>query len=128
MQITNEQVVDFANMNVKTRKFPVRLLYALAMNGKSILPALTAYSESREELIKKHAKKDDDGNAVVNETGNYEFEDVEAWNKDIKELLESKAEIPVTTIPMSVIEKCDQPEFESLSFDDMNAIRFMIEG
>lgn len=128
MKLKNEQIVNFANMRAKGRKFPVRLFYALTMNGNAIVPALKAYTESREELIKKYAKKDEEDKPIVNDSGNYEFEDVEAWNKDIKELLEAEAEVPVTTIPMSVVEKCDQPDFESLSFDDMDAIKFMIEG
>lgn len=127
MKITNEQIINFANMRAKGRRFPVRLMYALTMNANILAPAIKAYTDSREELIKKHSKKDEDGNPVVNEQGNYEFEDVAAWNKEIKELLDIEADLPVTTIPMSVIEKCEDSAFDDLSFEDIDAIKFMIE-
>lgn len=127
MKITNEQIINFANMRAKGRRFPVRLMYALTMNANILAPAIKAYTDSREELIKKHSKKDEDGNPVVNEQGNYEFEDVAAWNKEIKELLDIEADLPVTIIPMSVIEKCEEAAFDDLTFEDIDAIKFMIE-
>lgn len=127
MKITNEQIINFANMRAKGRHFPVRLMYALTMNANILAPAIKAYTDSREELIKKHSKKDEDGAPVVNEQGNYEFEDIAAWNKEIKELLDADSEVPVTTIPMSVIEKCEDSAFDDLSFEDIDAIKFMIE-
>lgn len=130
MKLKNQQIVDFVNTDFTQKKLPIRMKHAIAMNMASVSAAVKVYSEQRKELVDKFAKRDESGELLINENGNYEFEgeNVKGWNDAMEELLGSDVEVPVTSIPYSVLEKCDGPDFDDLSLPEVSAIRFMISG
>ncbi|MFD1335747.1 hypothetical protein ACFQ4N_09325 [Oceanobacillus iheyensis] len=46
--------------------------------------------EDRKELLKEHSKKDIDGEAIINEEGNFQIEDMDSLGKDLEELYDEK--------------------------------------
>lgn len=130
MKLKNQQIVDFVNTDFTQKKLPIRMKHAIAMNMASVSAAVKVYSEQRKELVDKFAKRDESGELFINENGNYEFEgeNVKGWNEAMEELLGSDVEVPVTSFPYSVLEKCDGPDFDDLSLPEVSAIRFMISG
>lgn len=46
--------------------------------------------EDRKELLKEHSKKDIDGEAIINEEGNFQVEDMDSLGKDLEELYDEK--------------------------------------
>lgn len=121
MKLTNRQIINFLNTPIVTKNLPIKLAYAVAANIEASQPALKAYNKKREELVEKHAIKDEKGELTS------EFKNPESWNEDINELLDAEAEINITMIPQETLEKCDMVEFDNLSVPELIAIGFMIE-
>ena len=86
---------------------------------------IDVYNEHRTKLILEHCKKDENGNPLI-EDDCYLFEDVAGWNKAIMELNLTEVEVDLTTVPVEVLEKCDEGSFDSLSVNEVNAMGFMI--
>lgn len=126
MNLTNQQILDFANTPLGNKKLPMKLAYAIAVNTAAMAPALEGYNAARKTLLNGYAKTDDKGEPIV-ENGNYIIENIDGWTNDIKVLLETEANIPVTTVPVDVLEKCDDPAFDKLSVRELAVISFMIE-
>ena len=126
MKLTNQQILNFVNSAITAKKLPVKLAYGISVNLKSIESALVAYNKQREELIEKYVKKDDDGNPLV-ENNYYVFEDKTGWDESIAELLEAEAEVSITQVAEKALEKCDNPEFDTLTVTELSAIQFMIK-
>lgn len=63
---------------------------------KAIQEGSKEYSDAKNELIKKHAEKDDDGKAVENEDGGVTIkpENMQALNEEFKDLLKVEFEAP----------------------------------
>lgn len=125
MKLSNKTMIDFVRVGVAKKKLPVKLAYALAVNITVMDSALKAYDEERIKLVDKFAKKGDNGEPII-ENNNYIIEKQDEWNKSITELLEAEADLSVTTISVDDLEKCDSPEFDSLSVEELAAIKFMI--
>ena len=126
MKLTNQQILNFVNSGIQKKNLPIKLAYGISVNLSSIEPALIAYNKQREELIEKYVKKDDDGKPLA-ENGLYLFEDRTGWDKSVTELLEIEAEVNITQVPEKVLEKCDNPEFDTLTVTELSAIQFMIK-
>lgn len=126
MKLTNQQILNFVNSGITSKKLPVKLAYGISVNLSSVAPALAAYNKQRDKLIEEYAKKDKDGKPVT-EGNMYVFEDEAGWSEAIKELLETEAEVNITKLPEEALEKCDNPEFNSLTISELSAIQFMIK-
>ncbi|MCB6992443.1 hypothetical protein LI177_02955 [bacterium 210820-DFI.6.37] len=126
MKLTNDKIINFLNLEISKKRLPIRLAYAISVNAAAIAPAVEAYNKQRKELLEKYAEKDEDGNLVARD-GQYKIVDPEGWNRDIMELLSAEAEVNISSVPVEVLEKCDEPQFYNLSIDELNAINFMIE-
>jgi hypothetical protein len=88
---------------VKTeRELPFDQAYAIVSVSSLIKPYYDNYIKSEDELIKNYAKKDSDGNPVIN-NGIISFESVEdkqAYDNNIKALRETEVEISGLPIKM----------------------------
>lgn len=126
MKVTNQEILNFAALQMKTKHLPVRVAYAISVNAVEAEAKIKAYDEQRKALLQQHAVKDENGEPVI-ENGNYKVADPVRWNADIQELLEAEAEMNVTTFPLDDLAKCDDPDFDSLSVAEITAMKFMIE-
>lgn len=125
MKLANKKMIEFAKIDFASKKLPVKLAYALSLNIEAIRVALKAYDEQRMKLVEEYAKKDTDGKPVI-EDNNYVVEDAAKWMAAIDELLAAEAEVTITTVSIDDLEKCDSPDFDSLSVEELALMNFMI--
>lgn len=80
MKMQNKEIVDFLNtcVSMKKKSLPVRLAYAIKKNVAAVQEAASAYTAEREELIRRYAKKDENGE-IMTEDDCYIMEDKERF-------------------------------------------------
>ena len=125
MKITNQEILNFIQLNIGEKKLPVHLSYAISVNLAKFKPIVDVYNEHRIKIVLEHAKKDENGNPLI-EDDCYLFEDVAGVNNAIMELNRAAVEVDITTVPIEVVSKCEEASFDSLSVNEVNAMRFMI--
>lgn len=125
MKITNQEILNFIQLDIGKKKLPIQLSYAISVNLAKFKPILDVYNEHRIKLVLEHCKKDENGNPLIEEDC-YLFEDVAGWNKAIMELNQTEVEIDLTTVSIEVLAKCDESSFDRLSVNEVNAMGFMI--
>lgn len=109
------------------KRLPAKINYALMKNKKALLSELQGIQEQRIEIMKSHAKKDDNGEPV-SENGQFIFEsdaDREGATKEYAELLNVDANIDIMTVTFDDIVKCD--DMEPLTTSEIEALEFMID-
>lgn len=127
MKIKNRELINFVNSQLGNKHLPVRVMFAISANAEEADGKLKAYEESRKKLIDKHARKDENGEPVVEGT-DYVFNDQDKWTEDIQELLNIEVDVNIITVKLEDIAKCDEAEFDSLTVNEISVIRFMIEN
>ena len=128
MKMQNKEIVDFLNtcVSMKKKSLPVRLAYAIKKNVAAVQEAASAYTAEREELIRRYAKKDENGE-IMTEDDCYIMEDKERFGKDMSELLNIETEVEIHTVSIPVVEKCDEdPKYDSLTMAELDVIDFML--
>lgn len=131
MKLTNQQIINFTTLDISKRKLPIRLAHVLLVNLASMNMALEAYEKQKTELVKKYAKLNDEGQPIIEkgpeDNDFYVIKDMKNWGKDIAELLSAETEFNITTVPVEILEKCDEPGFDSFSMHELSVMQFMIE-
>ena len=125
-KVKNIDIVNFMSMKLGNNTWPIKLLNALTNNAEACHSAFKTYNENRMKLIEQYGKRDDNGELLI-EDNHYVFEDLEKWLEVINELQMAEVELPITTVSLNDVEKCDLPEFTSLSMDEFRILKFMIE-
>lgn len=128
MKIKNSQIVNFINgvMNLKEKKLPIKLGYAITRNIKIMDPVATSYEEERYKILGKYAEKDDSGKFKV-EDGSYIISDISGYEREMDELLGIENEMQLHTVTIEEIEKCDMEQFDALSVQDITLLDMMME-
>lgn len=102
MKLSNRSLLNSINVLNKLNhsELPIKVAFIVLKNTKEVEKELANYYEMREKLVKKYAVLDDEGNPVPDEYGNLKFEDdnVQKWNSDINELLDSEVNIKLQTL------------------------------
>ena len=129
MKVKNSQLVNFYQLAVGSKKLPAKLAYAIAVNTTAVSGAIETYYEQRKKKIEDCANKDKDGNVIIKDNDTYDIPDekMASLNDELKEMNEMEVEVPITTVPFEVIEKCDRDEFDSLTPSELFMLQFMIE-
>ena len=73
-------------------KLPIKVSYWLKRALVDLSKEFAPFEESRQDLIKKYAEKDEAGELIV-EDGQYVIPDMEAFNREYAELAEQEIEI-----------------------------------
>ena len=98
MKLTNRQIVNDANLlgNLTHKQLPIKVSYAIAKNISKIEKELEIYNKERQKLIDKYCLKDEEGN-LIDENNQFKIADgnLEAWNKDMNELLDIEIDINI---------------------------------
>lgn len=128
MKIKNSQIVNFINgvMNLKEKKLPIKLGFAITRNIKIMGPVATSYEEERYKILGKYAEKDDSGKFKV-EDSSYIISDMVGYEREMNELLAIENEMQLHTVVIDEIEKCDLEQFDSLSVQDITLLDMMLE-
>lgn len=100
MKLTNRKIVNDANfLGALTNKtgLPIKVSYALAKNISKIEKELDIYNKERQKLLDKYCIKDEEGKNLVDENNQLKIadENLEAWNKDINDLLDIEIDIDI---------------------------------
>ena len=117
MKMKNSEIVAFLNIctDLRQKRLPVRLAYAIKKNTAAVQEAASAYTAEREELIRRYARKDEKGE-IMTEDDCYIMEDKESFGKDMSELLNIETEVEIHTVSIAVVEKCDEdPKYDPLT-------------
>lgn len=128
MKMKNREIVDFLNtcMSMRKKTLPVRLAYAIKKNTAAVQEAAAAYTAEREELIRRYAKKDENGE-IMTEDDYYIMEDKAGFGQDMSELLNIETEVEIHTVSITVVEKCDEdPKYDPLTMAELETINFML--
>lgn len=126
MKIKNLELINFANTLLGDKRLPVRISYAIHKNAAAIEPALKAYEEVRKKILEQYAKKDAEGNPLIEE-GKYTIENIVEFNADIDELNAEMTEVEIHKVSITEFEKLDDPKFDALTVSEMAILNFMIE-
>ena len=98
MKLTNRKIVNDANLlgNLTHKQLPIKVSYAIAKNISKIEKELEIYNKERQNLIDKYCLKDEEGN-LIDENNQFKIADgnLEAWNKDMNELLDIEIDINI---------------------------------
>lgn len=126
MKLTLSRIVNDAHsLGAIAHKsgLPRKMSYALAKNISKIENELRIYNDERQKLLDKYTVKDDNGNNLIDENNQLKIADehLEAWNKDIKELLEIEVDIDVHMIKLDdfLNGECDLTPAELMIIDYM---------
>ena len=125
MKLKNKDILSFYAADFTGKKLPLKLSFALKLNKDVLKGPAEAYDLQRKELVEKHAEKDKNGEPVI-ENNNYIIKDREALTNDMNELFNIEIKANIETIDFNILEKCDLPEFDTLTVDEIEAIYFMI--
>lgn len=128
MKLKNRDIVNFINgcAALRAKKLPIKIGYAINRNIIILSEAAEAYNSAREKIIKEHTKKDSKGEPIVRDD-RYVFENEQAFNEDLEELLSIDTEVNLHTISEKDIEKCDDSRYDPLTLADLDTLCVMIK-
>ncbi|WLF70901.1 hypothetical protein Q6375_07965 [Clostridium septicum] len=108
MKISNEKIVNSIGVlsKVTGMDLNIKVSYAIAKNISKIEKELEIYNKEKGKLLDKYAFKDEEGKIKSNKDGAVDIDDIENWNKDIKELLEIENDIDIHLIEIEDLSKC----------------------
>jgi len=124
MLLTNRRMVSDTNRlsELSKKALPVKVSYAIAKNIGKVEAELISYNAERKKLIDQYAIKENN-EVVVGENGQIGIskESIEAWNKDINDLLDIEVEV--------VIHKFSVESFGdiSMTISELMLIDYMVE-
>lgn len=106
MKLSNERLVNSVGVLSKLTnlELPLKLSYAFSKNITKIDTELKAYNMEREKLLKKYGEKDKNGELVQSEDGKINILDIEAFNKEIGELLQCESEVDIHLIDLGKVD------------------------
>lgn len=123
-KLTNKEIIEKVGMlgEISNRKLPVKVSYAIGKNISKIESELKHYNKEREKIVDKYCGKDEEGNFKI-ENGNYVIKEneIENWNKDMKDLQEIVVEIETHKFNIDLLNGYD------MTASEMMCIDFMIE-
>ena len=123
----NEVRVRYSNLSsISGKHLPVKLSYAIGKNMINLESELKISEKKRTELAETYAKKDENGNPVI-EKNEYKMEDMDSFKAEFEELLKEEIDVDIRTVPMSIIENYDDSKYDALAPADFVAMHFMLE-
>lgn len=115
---------------ISSKRLPVSVSYAIRKNCNILIEELKDVSEVRCSILENYAKKDSDGNVVI-EDGKYQFENTklqETALEEVNKLYDKEADIHVTTISLEELKAVDENElYDKLTGQEVDSLMFMIE-
>ena len=95
--LINIQVID----EIKNYKLPISVMWQITKNLRTFSDLVKLYNEERVNIIKRYAKKDENGEVIE--------------------------EIQIAKVTLDDLKACDSEQFTSLSIEQIYALSFMIE-
>lgn len=108
MKLSNDKILNDAKRlgEIAQKQLPVKVSYAIAKNIAKIESELGIYNKERQKLIDQYSQKDDKEQVLADEKGNIKLkeENIEAWNKDMKELLSIENDIDIHKFSINALD------------------------
>ncbi len=101
-------------MGENNKELPIKVSYAITKNLRMMEPEIKLYDEERTKLLEKH------GDKAENNTYKIPKEHMEAWEKDIADLLDVDVTVTVHQVDISNFTDGIEPVV-------MEALEFMIK-
>lgn len=129
MKIKNRMMVAILNgiPEIKRKQLPIRIGFAINKNITTLDQIAKAYEEERVKIIDKYGKKDENGQIIKRDDGEYVLTDRKGYAEELNELLDIETDIQVHTVTLEEIEKCDTGKFDALTPYELDLLEFMIE-
>ena len=111
MKLKNAEIVQyFRNITEiinRREKYPVRFSFALLKNYRTLEPENRSIEEARNRMLDVYNRKDGEGNPLYLTTGRIDIlpEYRKEWEQGIQELLAIETDLPVCTVPESILEE-----------------------
>lgn len=83
---TYEAIAALEALNKITASVPLKFAYAAARNKRKLGEFVQAYETSRQALLKQHGAKKADGELDIDDQGNVQLVDAQAFAKGMSEL------------------------------------------
>ena len=103
-------------LNVVNLTLPRKVSVAVARNLAKIEKEITLYNNQREDIADRYAKKDEQGNYIL-DGSNYTFaedKDKEAFLQEARELNETDIDIDFMKFRAEELDRCDEVERYSI--------------
>ena len=110
---------------VSEKRLPAKLSISIGKNIINLESELKLLENERKKLVETYAKKDENGNPVI-EKNEYKMEDMDSFKAEFEELLKEEIDVDIRTVPMSIIENYDDSKYDVLTPEDIVVIDFMI--
>ena len=107
-------------------KLPYKLAYAIYKNLGKMEAEVKAIEETRLNIIKEYAVKDENGEPVVVDNKYDLGDNVAAFTEEFQNFMSTETEVDILTVPEAVLET-DYSRFDILTVDQIAALDFMIE-
>ena len=113
---------------ISNKKMPVKLSFTIAKNLKNIKQCVEDYEEQRMKLIQLYAKKDQNGELIIDKNGNAEVENQTKFLQELTELLNTEEKFDIIKVNVSVLDKYDEGDsiYDPLTPVQLEAIDWMI--
>lgn len=112
---------------LKKKKLPARLSYAINRNMHALADICSSFDQERQKLILQYAKKDESGEVCADKNGKIEWEDADAFNRAIREILAEEETVSFRRVGPEILDMCDEGRYDPLTPEDMEALSYMIE-
>lgn len=113
----------------KDKIYTAKLGYAISRNIKALQEAVDGYDESRIQICKNYANKDENGKVMIKD-GHYDMteENEKIVNEELSSLQMMDVDVAIMKVPFSELEECEKKERYTIpSVSDIEALMFMIE-
>lgn len=114
--------------SLKSKKMPVRLAFKLGRNMRKLNEINNDYEQSRMQLIRKYAEKDDKGELAMFDNGSIRInrENLNDFSNELRGLLDTDLSIDFDMVTDAELEMCDDPRYDPLSPSEFEALEYMI--
>ena len=109
------------------RRFPTRVSLMINRNMNNLKSVYDDIETERINIITKYTEKDENGETIQDEKGNVHIDDLDGVNKELAEMFDTEIDVHIDYITVEDIEKCDLDEYDSLTFDEVSMLSFMIK-
>ena len=129
MKMKNKQILAIYNniRPIKQKQLPVKIGFAINKNLAAMDDAAKAYEEERMKILDRYGEKDENGLKKSEDGKEYLLKDKKAYKEAMDELWEIETDIPIHTVMIDDVAKCDSEKFDALTPFELEILEFMIE-
>lgn len=121
IKVTVEQILKINPVLSKlvTKSYAGRIAFAIARLAREVTKEVEVFDNTRTDIVKKYADKDEYGEVKVNENGNVHItdENLALCNKELNEVLISEIELNANKMPIDWFEDVELTVEEALALE-----------